>query len=238
MCERFCNGEVPGEGLWSIKVVPVLWYGINTVLMIMIHSDQPRFGVGSSKWAGSEKRTAAMSATPINLQNAIFSLWKCYRFCSSSSSSSSSTASFERSCCTVRARQGFVVAPQDLGQVLLAQNAQEGSQLGTFIHRLIANRSRRSGSRVHRQGGTRRGRHGRCSIVGGTRGCRSHVCVNNGKGPNNLLSRRMSADQSEEAGRHQTMSGQLFEVMMCFQAYRQKGRGAKRLELRISDASR
>lgn len=64
------------KGLWPIHIVPVLcnapvyqhslFYAARRVVLRPVEG-VPRFGVGSRRLDGSEKRTFAMSATPINL---------------------------------------------------------------------------------------------------------------------------------------------------------------------------
>jgi hypothetical protein len=63
----------PDECLGSVQVVPVLccqnqieFSGMQKA-RAATEQDVPKLGVGSSSWAGRENRTAAISATPMNL---------------------------------------------------------------------------------------------------------------------------------------------------------------------------
>jgi hypothetical protein len=63
-----------GKDVGSVEVMPVLcagmWFGGWVFTVWILSGGVPRLGMGSSSWAGNEKRTAAMSETPMNLRRA------------------------------------------------------------------------------------------------------------------------------------------------------------------------
>lgn len=81
------------QSFWILTVVVIkqAWVNIHTLQTLLVDRDnsnillivsnniylligfqivsQPKFGVGSRSWAGREKRTEAMSVTPMNLES-------------------------------------------------------------------------------------------------------------------------------------------------------------------------
>ena len=64
---REISGVLPDKGFWSVEVVPVFWRASAVTLCHGPSCCSPRFGIGSMSCAGKEKRTFAMSETPMNL---------------------------------------------------------------------------------------------------------------------------------------------------------------------------